>query len=61
MVIEAEKCFANILIPIVFEDKALAEEATHAVEKVVVHHEDPIVAKGTLDTHVATSEVKNQA
>lgn len=44
-----------------FEDKALAEEATHAVEKVVVHHEEPIVAKGTTDTHVATSEVKSQA
>ncbi|KAI1765670.1 general substrate transporter [Hypoxylon sp. FL1150] len=44
-----------------FEDRALAEEATHAVEKVVVHHEDPIVAKGTADTHVATSEIEIQA
>jgi hypothetical protein len=27
-------------VPLVFEDKALAEEAVHAVEKVVGQHDD---------------------
>ncbi|KAK6956058.1 hypothetical protein Daesc_001328 [Daldinia eschscholtzii] len=40
-----------------FEDKALADEAVHAVEKVVVHHEEPPIGKGTSGGNVTTSEV----
>ncbi|KAI1407885.1 general substrate transporter [Hypoxylon sp. FL1857] len=40
-----------------FEDKALADEAVHAVEKVVVHHEEPAVSKGVAAGNIETLEV----
>ncbi|KAI0844267.1 general substrate transporter [Daldinia vernicosa] len=43
-----------------FEDKALAEQAVHAVEKVVAHHEEPIIGKETSDENVTTSEARKE-
>lgn len=42
-----------------FEDKALADEAVHAVKKVVVHHEEqPILEERGRDDDVAKLEAK---
>ncbi|KAI1472154.1 general substrate transporter [Daldinia caldariorum] len=38
-----------------FEDKALADEAVHAVEKVVVHHEEPAINKARSGGNVITT------
>ncbi|KAI0376779.1 general substrate transporter [Hypomontagnella monticulosa] len=44
-----------------FEDKALADEAVHAVEKVVVHHEEPAVGRVSSGGKVETSEIAQKA
>ncbi|KAI5860938.1 general substrate transporter [Durotheca rogersii] len=41
-----------------FEDKALADEAVHAVEKVVGHHEDNVITKEHSGPTAEVSEVK---